>query len=186
LTALSGRNIVLLGLVLFFFLLWYCLLYEQVNKQRAIILFTASLAFPCLLDCSFIQTAECAGNSGEGASSISFPRQEWEIALDLPANQPAPECLRVRMKDQLLILFNIGRGSTLFSDSEVFSRHIEPLAIDSASVGFSKALLARIASLQAEHWNGGGHHTTPFGFTTKKERERLYSVLWEYDPSKSD
>ena len=54
---------------------------------------------------SFVEEAECAGNSGEGAST-SFPRHESEMALDMPANEPAPEA-PLQEIDQDLIWENL-------------------------------------------------------------------------------
>ncbi|KAK9982671.1 hypothetical protein SO802_035404 [Lithocarpus litseifolius] len=58
-----------------------------------------------------------------------------------------------------------------------FYKYIEPLALDRASVGFCKALLGRVESLQLEHYNNGEH--LPFSFTSKGERDRLYSLMRE-------
>ena len=123
-----------------------------------------------------VEIAECAGeNSGEGAST-SFPKPEWQIALDLPENQDAPECLRSHIKEQLRFLFNIGRKTTL--PDPMFDSFIDPLALDEAKLGFSKALLERINALQLVHYNRGSH--IPFKFSTREEKERLYSIVWEY------
>ena len=123
-----------------------------------------------------VEIAECAGgNSGEGAST-SFPKPEWQIALDLPKNQVAPECLRSHIKEQLRYLFNIGRKKTL--PDAMFNNFIDPLNLDEAKVGFAKALLERVNALQLVHYNRGDH--IPFKFSTREEKERLYSIVWEY------
>ena len=126
---------------------------------------------------SFLETlSPCAGeDSGEGAST-SFPKPEWQIALDLPPNQVAPECLRSHIKEQLRYLFNIGRKTTL--SDPMFDSFIEPLALNEAKVGFAKALLERVNALQLVHYNRGSH--IPFKFSTREEKERLYSIVWEY------
>lgn len=88
-----------------------------------------------------------------GASS-SFPKHEWETALSLPDVLAAPEPLRSHVERELRVLFNIGKKHTL-SDS-AFHNYIEPLALDKASVGFCKALLQRIHSLQESEFSSGG------------------------------
>ena len=40
-----------------------------------------------------------------------------------------------------------------------------------------RKLAERVDELQREHLNRGNHK--PFPFRTKREQERLYSVLWE-------
>nr|YP_009316014.1 hypothetical protein [Cocos nucifera]AOX13008.1 hypothetical protein [Cocos nucifera] len=110
-----------------------------------------------------------------GASS-SFPKHEWETALSLPDNLAAPQPLRSHVEQELRVLFHIGKKHTI-SDS-AFRNYLEPLALDKASVGFCRALLERVNSLQVEHYNKGDH--IPFQFKTEKDRERLYSIVWEY------
>ena len=134
------------------------------------------LSLSCFFCECFLETGYCAGkDSGEGASTSS-PKPEWQIALDLPPNQVAPECLRSHIKEQLRYLFNIGRKTTL-SDT-MFDNFIDPLALDEAKVGFAKALLQRVNALQLVHYNRGDH--IPFKFSTREEKERLYSIVWEY------
>ena len=117
-----------------------------------------------------------------GASS-SFPKPEWETALSLPDNLAAPEPLRSHVEQELRILFNIGKKHTL--SDRAFYDYIEPFSLEKASVGFCKALLERVNSLQVEHYNKGDH--IPFRFKTEKDRERLYSIVWEYaDKLQSD
>ena len=84
--------------------------------------------------------------------------------------------LRTHVEGELRVLFNIGKKRTL--PDSTFYKYIEPLALDRASVGFCKALLGRVESLQLEHYNNGEH--LPFSFTSKGERDRLYSLMWEY------
>ncbi|KAH0710053.1 hypothetical protein KY284_011480 [Solanum tuberosum] len=58
---------------------------------------------------------DCAGKDSGGGTSTSSPKpDEWEMALDLPNNQVAPECLRSHIKEELRYLFNIGRKTTPF------------------------------------------------------------------------
>ena len=45
-------------------------------------------------------------------------------------------------------------------------------------MGFCKALLERVNSLQLEHYNKGNH--IPFPFKTNEEKDKLYSIIWEY------
>jgi hypothetical protein len=59
-----------------------------------------------------------------------------------------------------------------------FYKYIEPLALDKAEVGFCKALLGRVESLQREHYNNGEH--IPFSFTSSRDKNLLYSLMWEY------
>ncbi len=59
----------------------------------------------------------------------------------------------------------------------MFDNFISPLALDEAKVGFAKALLERINELQLFHYNRGDH--IPFKFSSKKEKERLLSIVWE-------
>ena len=47
------------------------------------------------------------------SSSTSFPKLEWEKALDLPDGEPAPKCLQVHLEKELRILLNIGKKRTL-------------------------------------------------------------------------
>nr|UNA62802.1 NADH dehydrogenase subunit 6 [Oenothera villaricae] len=103
--------------------------------------------------------------------------REWEQALELPDTQSAPEALRAHVKGELFVLFNIGRRRTL--SEKHFYNYIDPLALDNSSVGFCKALLAKVDSLQREHWNGGNHRRFVFG--TPIERARLYSIMWDYE-----
>lgn len=62
----------------------------------------------------------------------------------------------------------------------MFDSFIDPLALDKAKVGFAKALLERVNALQLKHYNRGSH--IPFRFSTKTEKETLYSIIWEYAP----
>ena len=136
------------------------------------------IIFPTFFFIFFFESsiAECAGeNSGEGGSTSSS-KPEWQIALDLPANSEAPDCLRSYLKEQLKYLFNIGRKATL--SEPMFDEFIDPLAVDKATVGFAKALLERVRALQLVHYNRGEH--IPFKFATRAEKERLYSIVWEY------
>ena len=115
------------------------------------------------------------GADAEASTSTSFPKLEWELALDLPAEQKAPEPLRAHVEGELRILMNIGRKRTL-PDSTFYER-IEPLALDKATVGFCKNLLGRVDELQVAHYNRGNHIF--FKFDTKEQKERLYSVMWD-------
>ncbi|MCD7462084.1 hypothetical protein HAX54_047734 [Datura stramonium] len=120
---------------------------------------------------------DCAGTDSGGGASTSSPKpDEWKMALDLPDNQVAPECLHSHIKEELRYLFNIGRKTTL-SDT-MFDNFISPLALDEAKVGFAKALLQRINELKLFHYNRGDH--IPFKFSSKKEKGRLFSIVWEY------
>ena len=114
----------------------------------------------------------------DAGASTSFTKPEWEKALELPDNQAAPEPLRSHARLQLVHLFNIGKKHAV--SEKTIQKYIEPLALenDEASVGFLKALLDRVNSLQMEHYNRGNH--IPFAFQTKSEKERLYSIVWEY------
>lgn len=47
----------------------------------------------------------CALNKERGKASTSFPKLEWEKALELPENEKAPDCLRCHVEDELRILF---------------------------------------------------------------------------------
>lgn len=110
----------------------------------------------------------------DSGASTSFPQPEWETALSLPDNVAAPQPLRSHVEEELRILLNIGRKKCL-SDS-LFHKSIEPLALNEASVGFLKALLQRVNDLQLEHYNGGEH--LPFYFSSAREKNRLYSIMW--------
>jgi hypothetical protein len=114
----------------------------------------------------------------ESEASTSFPKPEWETALSLPDNLAAQQPLRTHVEGEFRVLFNIGRKHTL-SDS-TFYNYIKPLALDKASVGFCKALLGRVQALQLEHYNKGEH--IPFAFKSAKDRDQLYSMMWEYVP----
>lgn len=111
-----------------------------------------------------------ASTGSDSGASTSFPKLEWERALDLPENQIAPECLQSHIKRKLRFLFNIGSKNSLSENR--FQEFIEPLALDRASVGFAKALLERVSSLQLEHYNKGQH--IKFEFNRKKDQEKLY------------
>ena len=65
--------------------------------------------------------------------------------------------------------FFSGRKRTL--PDSTFYKYIESLALDKAEVGFCKALLGRVESLQREHYNNGEH--IPFSFTSSREKNRL-------------
>ena len=119
-----------------------------------------------------------ASTSGSGEVSSSRPKPEWEIALDLPDREIAPTCLKSHVKTQLTYLFNIGKKNTV--PEKTVESYIEPLSLDKATVGFAKSLLERIDRLQLEHYNRGNH--IPFQFKTKAQKERLYSIMWEYVP----
>ena len=114
----------------------------------------------------------------ESGPSTAFPKLDWEVARDLPANQAAPEPLRTHVEGELRVLFNIGKKRTL--PDRTFYKYIEPFALEKASVGFCKDLLERVESLQLEHFNNGEH--LPFSFTSEGEKNRLYSIMWEYVP----
>lgn len=120
------------------------------------------------------ETCYCAGED-EGAST-SFSKPEWETALSLPDDHVAPECLRSHIREQLRFLFNIGRKTTL--SDRLFENFIEPLYLNDANIRFARALLSRVEALQLEHYNKGDH--VFFKFSTRGEKERLYSVIWEY------
>lgn len=134
------------------------------------------LSLSCFFWENFIEKVDCAGKDSGEPASTSSPKPEWQIALDLPNNQNAPECLRSHIKEQLRYLFNIGRKTTL--SDPMLDSFIEPLALNEAKVGFAKALLERINALQLVHYNRGSH--IPFKFSTREEKERLYSIVWEY------
>lgn len=150
------------------------------GKVRSMLLVRAlRLLFFRLLgwDLPFFGIVFFVGVCAVTGSSTSSPKPaEWEMVLDLPDDHLAPESLRSHIKEQLRFLFNIGRKKTL-SDS-MFEEFISPLALDQASVGFSKSLLDRVSRLQLIHYNRGNH--IPFPFGTKTEKERLYSIIWEY------
>ncbi|YP_173414.1 hypothetical protein NitaMp070 (mitochondrion) [Nicotiana tabacum] len=135
------------------------------------------LSFSFFFDELLLETVDCAGKDSGGGASTSSPKpDEWQMALDLPDNQVVPECLRSHIKEELRYLFNIGRKTTL-SDA-MFDNFISPLALDEAKVGFAKALLQRINELQLFHYNRGDH--IPFKFSSREEKERLFSIVWEY------
>ncbi|TMX05271.1 hypothetical protein EJD97_025324 [Solanum chilense] len=99
---------------------------------------------------------DCAGKDMGGVASTSSPKpDEWEMALDLPDNQVAPECLRSHIKEELRYLFNIGRKTT--PSDTMFDNLISPLALDEAKGGFAKALLKRINEVQLFHYNKGDY-----------------------------
>lgn len=111
----------------------------------------------------------------DSGASTSFPKLEWEEALSLPKEADAPAALISHVKGELRVLFNIGKKRAV--PEATLDKFIEPLALDKASVGFCKALLERVESLQEEHWNNGFHRPLPF--EKDKEKDRLYSVMWE-------
>lgn len=91
----------------------------------------------------------------DSGASTSFTNQELETALSLPDNQAAPDPLINHVKKERWVLFHVGRKIGL---PEKFDHsRIEPLRLDSASVGYCKALLERVKDLQVEHYNGGNH-----------------------------
>ena len=117
----------------------------------------------------------------ESGASTSFPKQPWERALDLPDNHFAPQALLDHTKDELLTLLNIGKKKSILRESACYVDCIERLGLDwrkEPSVGFCKSLLERVNALQIEHFNKGVH--IPFSFSSPKEKERLYSIVWEY------
>ena len=114
------------------------------------------LSFSFFFSELLLETVDCAGKDSGGGASTSSPKpDEWEMALDLPDNQVAPECLRSHIKEELRYLFNIGRKTT--PSDTMFDNLISPLALDEAKGGFAKALLKRINELQLFHYNRGDH-----------------------------
>ena len=104
----------------------------------------------------------------------------WKEALSLPAHEAAPLSLLRHVEKELFILFNIGKSHTI-SDAQ-FRSWVEPLALRTeTTIGFCQALLSRVESLQSEHWNRGNHK--PFLFGTAIEKDRLYSIMWQYKGS---
>ena len=102
-------------------------------------------------------------------------RPEWELALDLPDTEPAPEALVDHTKEECKILFNIGKRCTL--PEEYIRKQLKPLNLDKATVGFMRSLLARVKDLQMEHYNRGNH--IKFPFKTQSDKNRLYSIMWD-------
>lgn len=49
------------------------------------------------------------GADSEASPSSVVTKPEWEQALDLPDSAPAPDSLRAHVKQELYILFNIGK-----------------------------------------------------------------------------
>ncbi|PHT31341.1 cytochrome c oxidase subunit 2 [Capsicum baccatum] len=59
------------------------------------------LSFSFFFSELLLETVDCTGkNSGGGASTSSPKPDEWEMALDLPDNQAAPECLRSHITEK--------------------------------------------------------------------------------------
>lgn len=108
----------------------------------------------------------------EVPASSSLPGPEWQ---GLPDNAPAPESLRSHVKRELSVLFNIGKKISVTED--FLHRVMEPLQLDSPDnkVGFLRKIAERVNELQREQLNRG----KPFPFRTKRDKERLYSVMWE-------
>lgn len=79
--------------------------------------------------------------------SLFFP--EWAKALKLPDDMKALESLRSRVDDQLISLFRTGR--TNWVGEKTYTKYVEPLRIDEASVGFCRLLLEKVESLQHEY-----------------------------------
>lgn len=115
----------------------------------------------------------------EPAPRAGFQRLPWQEALDLPKGEPAPPCLKRHVRQELVRLFNIGYCRN--RQQAFVEAAIEPLNIEEATVGFCKALLKRVEELQTSHYNGGDH--LKFAFQTKADKERLYSIMWEYAAS---
>lgn len=117
--------------------------------------------------------------AGEQELPAAFRRLPWQNALDLPKEEPAPPCLKKHVREELVGLFNIGYKRTR---REAFvEKAIEPLNLDISTVGFCKALLERVDELQRVHLNDGHHRKFPF--ETQSDKERLYSIIWEYAAS---
>lgn len=123
---------------------------------------------------SFIVRSLCddSDNEDENGNWLAQPLQV----------EDAPHPLRERVKRELCVLFNIGyerqRKESFISDMK------DTLAIDTSSEEFLKFLLERIEELQKEHFNWGQHRK--FAFTTKAQKERLYSVLWEFSRGRNN
>lgn len=113
------------------------------------------------------------GDSGAGAST-SCSEQDWKKALDLPDQMKAPDSLRRHVEKELVILFNIGKKKALHEAT--INGYIQKLRLDVETVGFHRELLSKIDSLQTEHWNNG--NPIPFNFSTKAEKDRIYSIMW--------
>jgi hypothetical protein len=64
-----------------------------------------------------------APSGADEGSSTSFPKLEWEKALDLPDREPAPKCLQAHLEGELRRLLNIGRTRTLTEST--FQKYIE-------------------------------------------------------------
>ena len=111
----------------------------------------------------------CEGSDNEDSSGDGLAQQLSQV-------EHAPHTLRERVKRELRVLFNIGYERER-KESKI-AEIIETLAIDTSSEAFLEFFLKRINELQAEHFNGGQHKR--FAFSTKAQKERLYSALWEF------
>ncbi|CAN4127048.1 unnamed protein product [Withania somnifera] len=113
-----------------------------------------------------LERVDCAGkDSGGGASTPSPKPDEWQMALDLPDNQVAPECLRSHIKEETL------------SDT-MFDHFISPLALDEAKVG---AYVAYNVNPVADQFQRA--------FQTSTISNRLYSFFnkrWFFDQVLND
>ena len=117
---------------------------------------------------SFFIHCLCDGSDNEDENG------DW--LAQLSKVEHAPHTLRERVKRELRVLLNIGYERER-KDSFI-SNILETLAIDTSSEDFLEFLLKRIEELQKEHFHGGQHKR--FAFSTKAQKERLYSVLWEF------
>lgn len=133
---------------------------------------------PLLMEGGQFPPFEPGGMGENNVPPIPIPdlnRPEWELALDLPDDEPAPEALVDHTKEECKILFNIGKRCTL--PEAYIRKQLKPLKLDAATVGFLKRLLAKVRDLQMEHYNRGNH--IKLTFKTQSDKDRLYSIMWD-------
>ena len=142
---------------------------------------TSTIVFAARAIISGFLTNNMEFNVGAESVASTSDRSEEERDLYLPNNQPAPETLKARCEEELRFLFSLGRERAL--SEETFQKYINPLSLETASVGFCRNLLERVAELQDEQSRGRVPVRPPFfSKKNKAEEARLYSIMWEYRP----
>lgn len=115
--------------------------------------------------------------------ALPGPPPSWREALSLPGAAPAPPALINHIKEELHLLFNMGKKVTM--PESYINKIMETLGLGNTdpaagvpSVYFCRALLERIDDLCHDCSRGG--RVTPFPFRTKAQKDKLYSVIWEF------
>lgn len=114
------------------------------------------------------------------SSPVAPEQPEWKTALALPGTVRAPEALKTHIRDELRLLFMLGRKK-VFKET-TFETLIEPLKLDGATVKYSKKLLEHLNYMGYALEKGEDGKPIPLPLKlSAPEIKRLHSIKWDED-----